>query len=92
MKKDFPSLPPLSATTFGTSKELFHAELSMPLAETRWRNCDADADREAPLGQGDHFAWVAQHHIPLLFAPRLHRCLAVSSRLGLRSREVRPGM
>jgi hypothetical protein len=27
-----------------------------------------------------------------LFAPRLHRCLAVSSRLGLRSREVRPGM
>jgi hypothetical protein len=33
----------------------------MPLAETAWRNGDADTDREAPFGGRDHLAWVARH-------------------------------
>jgi hypothetical protein len=33
----------------------------MPLAKTVWRNADPDANRETPLDDGDHLAWVASH-------------------------------
>jgi hypothetical protein len=35
----------------------------MPLTETLWWNGDPDADRETPLGRGDHLGWVAWHYV-----------------------------
>jgi hypothetical protein len=37
----------------------------MSLAETLRRNANPNADRETPLGQHDHLAWVARHRAPL---------------------------
>src|SRR6516162_11348243 len=51
-------------------------DLGMPLAETRWRNADPDADEKAPFGGRDHLARVAWHRVPLSSSGRAGRASA----------------
>jgi hypothetical protein len=39
----------------------------MPLAETRRRNADPDANWETPPGDRDHLARITWHCVPRLF-------------------------
>jgi hypothetical protein len=58
-------------------------DLRMPLAETRWRNGDADTDREPPFGRRDQVGGIAGHLCSLLvLKERLLTGPASSSRLG----------
>jgi hypothetical protein len=56
----------------------------MPLAETAWRNGDADTDREAPFGGRDHLAWVAWHRAFLLCSTRITQAFRGVEPLGAR--------
>lgn len=64
--------------------------LSIPVAETLWRNADPDADWEAPLSPRDEFARIARRSVPPILSndytiaspcPKLLALLTVSCQI-----------